>query len=155
MGALALIAIDGLALIIAPPPGVTTEDGGSAPALPAGIPFIAIVGALALIIIDGLALIIAPPPAITTEGVGLAPTLPPAGWKRSTRLCSSEAVLASETWVRNPVSRPKAIATTATSTAAPRPRRIHSPAPSERFIAAKTLPPTSSANASDVAAPAA
>ena len=66
-----------------------------------------------------------------------------------------EAVLASETWVRNPVSTPKKIATTATSTAAPRPRRTHSPAPSERFIAAKTRPPMSSANASEVAAPAA
>ncbi len=155
VGALALIAIEGLALIIAPPPAVTTEDDGSASALPAGVPFIAIVGALPLIAIDGLAPIIAPPPAITTEDDGLASILPPAGWKRSTRLCSSEAVLASETWVKKPVSTPTAIATTATSTAAPRPRRTHSPAPSDRFIAANTRPPTSSASASDVAAPAA
>ena len=42
-----------------------------------------------------------------------------------------------------------------TSTATPRPRRTHSPAPSERFIAAKTRPPTRSASASEVAAPAA
>ncbi|MDR8787910.1 hypothetical protein FEP82_05907 [Burkholderia multivorans] len=35
------------------------------------------------------------------------------------------------------------------------PRRIHSPAPSERFIAANTLPPITSATPSDVAAPAA
>ena len=41
----------------------------------------------------------------------------------------------SETRVRKPVSTPSAMATTATSTAAPSPRRIHSPAPSERFIA--------------------
>ena len=153
VGALALFIIAGLALIIAPPPsGVTTEDDGSA----ATLPFIAMVGALALIIIAGLALIIAPSPAMTSEDDGsAAATLADAGWMRSTRLCSSDAVLASETWVRNPVSTPKAIATTATSTAAPRPRRTHSPAPSERFIAVNTRPPISSANASDVAAPAA
>src|SRR6516225_5640 len=47
------------------------------------------------------------------------------GWSRSTRPCSSEAVLESETRVKKPVSRPKAIATTEISTATPRPRLIH------------------------------
>ena len=131
---------------------MTTEDDGSAAAFP---PFIAIFGALALIVIDGLALIIAPPPAMTTEDDGSAAAFLGGAWKRSTRLCSSEAVLASETWVRKPVSTPSAIATTATRTAAPRPRRIHSPAPSDCFIAANTRPPTRSAKASEVAAPAA
>src|SRR6516225_9135773 len=77
------------------------------------------------------------------------------GWSRSTRPCSSEAVPDSETRVRKSVSTPKAIATTETSTATPRPRRIHSPAPRERFIAANTRPPTARASARDVAAPAA
>src|SRR5262249_56838991 len=54
-----------------------------------------------------------------------------------------------------PVSRPKAIATTEISTATPRPRLIHSPAPRERFMAANTRPPTARASARDVAAPAA
>ena len=152
VGALALFIIAGLALIIAPPPsGVTTEDDGSA----ATLPFIAMVGALALIIIEGLALTIAPSPAMTSEDDDSAATLTDAGWMRSTRPCSSDAVLASETWVRKPVSTPKRIATTPTSTATPRPRRTHSPAPSERFIAVKTRPPMSRARASDVAAPAA
>ena len=156
VGALSLIIIEGMALIIAPPSGITTEDDGSVPSLPGGLPFIAMAGALALIIIDGLALIIEPPPSgITTEDDGSAVILADAGWMRSTRLCSRDAVLASETWVRNPVSNPKKIATTATSTAAPRPRRTHSPAPSDRFMAVKTRPPMSSAKASEVAAPAA
>ena len=43
----------------------------------------------------------------------------------------------------------------AAAPATPSPRRTHSPAPSERFIAANTRPPTSSASASEVAAPAA
>jgi hypothetical protein len=47
------------------------------------------------------------------------------------------------------------IAATAASTATPRPRLIHSPAPSECFMAANTRPPTNSARASEVAAPAA
>ena len=54
-----------------------------------------------------------------------------------------------------PVSRPSAIAPTPASSATPIPRLIHSPAPSERFIAANTLPPITSATPSDVAAPAA
>src|SRR5215467_11313982 len=77
------------------------------------------------------------------------------GWSRSTRPCSSEAVLESETRVKKPVSRPKAIATTEISTATPRPRLIHSPAPRERFMAVNTRPPTARASARDVAAPAA
>ena len=64
-------------------------------------------------------------------------------------------MLASDACVSTPVSRPSAMATTPTSTATPRPRRIHSLAPSERFIAANTRPPISSATASEVAAPAA
>ena len=86
--------------------------------------------------------------------VSIARICPPGGaWIRSTSPCSKDVVPASDTCVRNPVSRPSAIATTATSTAAPSPRRTHSPTPSERFIAANTRPPTSSASASDVAAP--
>ena len=73
----------------------------------------------------------------------------------SSRPCSRPVVLASEACVRAPVSRPRAMATTPTSTATPRPRRIHSLTPSERFIAAKTRPPISKATASEVAAPAA
>ena len=65
------------------------------------------------------------------------------------------AVVVAEIRVRNPVSSPSAIAATPTRTAAPRPRRSHSPAPSDRFIAAKTRPPARSARASEVAAPAA
>ena len=62
-------------------------------------------------------------------------------------------LLAEEIWVRKPVSRPSAMATTAASTSTPRPRRIHSPACSDFFIAAKTRPPTSRARAREVAAP--
>jgi hypothetical protein len=40
-------------------------------------------------------------------------------------------------------------------TATPSPRLTHSPAPSDLFITVKTRPPMISANASDVAAPAA
>ncbi len=74
---------------------------------------------------------------------------------RSTSDCSMRFVLAVETRASQPVSAPSAIATTATRTATPSPRRTHSPAPSERFIAAKSRPPTSSASASDVAEPSA
>src|SRR6516162_9015965 len=77
------------------------------------------------------------------------------GGRRSSRTCSSEAGPESETRVKKPVSTPKAIATTEISTATPRPRLIHSPAPRERFIAAKTRPPIARASARDVAAPAA
>ena len=78
-----------------------------------------------------------------------------AGRSLSTRPCSRGAVLASETRVRNLVSRPSAMTATAARTAVPKPRLIHSPAPSDRFIAAKTRPPMTSASASDVATPAA
>ena len=74
---------------------------------------------------------------------------------RSSSFCSSAAVVVAEIRVRNPVSSPSAIAMTPTRTAAPRPRRIHSPAPSDLFMAANTRPPASSASASEVAAPAA
>ena len=53
------------------------------------------------------------------------------------------------------MSSPKAIASAPTTTAPPSTRRIHSSAPSERFIAANTRPPSSSATASDSALPAA
>ena len=95
--------------------------------------------------------IIAPPVRAIEDGGAEAGV----GRKPSRSFCSIEAVLAYETRERNPVSRPKAIAATPASTATPIPRRIHSPIPSERFIAAKTRPPTSKASASEVAAPAA
>ncbi len=47
------------------------------------------------------------------------------------------------------------MAATPHSTSTPRMRRIHSPAPSDFFIAVNTRPPISSAAASDVAAPSA
>src|SRR3984885_9375881 len=64
-------------------------------------------------------------------------------------------VLDSESRRKTPVSQPNQIAPPPTSTATPSPRRIHSSAPSDRFIAANTLFPASSASASEVAAPAA
>ena len=60
-----------------------------------------------------------------------------------------------ETRVSTPVSSPSEIATTPHEHRRADPRRIHSPAPSERFIAVNTRPPISSATASEVAAPAA
>src|SRR5690606_3035808 len=54
---------------------------------------------------------------------------------------------------RMPVSQPSAMATTAHSAATPSPRRSHSPAPSERFMAANKRPPTTTASANDTAAP--
>ena len=60
---------------------------------------------------------------------------------------------ASEIRRRIPVSQPKAIATTPTNTATPSPRRIHSSAPRDRFMNAKTLLPANSASASEQAAP--
>src|SRR6185437_1125494 len=82
---------------------------------------------------------------------------PPRGCtpEMSTSDCSSPEVLCSDSRVSTPVSRPNATAPTAISTAAPRPRRIHSPAPSERLKNATTRPPMSSTTASEVAAPAA
>ena len=61
--------------------------------------------------------------------------------------------VASDTRVSRPVSAPSAIAATPHNTSAPSARRIHSPAPSDCFIAANTFPPTSNASASDTAAP--
>jgi hypothetical protein len=77
------------------------------------------------------------------------------GCRRSISACSTPLVLASDTCVSSPVSSPNAMTATPASTAMPSPRRTHSPAPSERFIAANTRPPISKAMASDVAAPAA
>ena len=73
----------------------------------------------------------------------------------SMSFCSTPFVPALDRRVSQPVSTPSATAATATSTATPSPRRTHSPAPSEFFSAPNTRPPISSANASDVAAPAA
>ncbi|MCY1364401.1 hypothetical protein D9M69_512010 [compost metagenome] len=73
----------------------------------------------------------------------------------STSACSIPLVDAVENRARIPVSRPRAIAATPASIAPPRPRRSHSPAPIERFIAVKTLPPSNKASAREVAAPAA
>src|SRR5471032_166651 len=86
--------------------------------------------------------------AMAGAGAGL-------GLNLSSSDCSSEVVLLFDTLVSKPVSRPRAMAATPASMARPRPRRIHSPAPSERFMAVNTLPPISRATASEVAAPAA
>ena len=51
------------------------------------------------------------------------------GASLSTKPCSSERRAGERDLREEPVSRPNAIATTAASTATPRPRRIHSPAP--------------------------
>ena len=69
--------------------------------------------------------------------------------------CSSLVVLASERLARKPVSSPSAMAATPASTSTPNARRSHSPAPSDCFMAVKMRPPTRSASASEVAAPAA
>ena len=106
-------------------------------------------GAFAVIdgpVIEGPAIV---SPAITFDAVRWGG----AACRRSSRPCSSWVVLAVEICVRKPVSRPRAMQATAPSTRTPRPRRIHSPACSERFIAANTRPPASSASARDVAAP--
>ena len=71
------------------------------------------------------------------------------------RASSRPPVVTVDSCASAPVSRPSAIAPTPASSATPIPRLIHSPAPSERFIAANTLPPITSATPSDVAAPAA
>src|SRR6516164_5389362 len=63
--------------------------------------------------------------------------------------CSIRVVPGVETRDRKPVSSPNAIASAPTTTAPPSTRRIHSSAPSERFMAANTRPPSSSAAASD------
>jgi hypothetical protein len=73
----------------------------------------------------------------------------------STSCCSIPDVATVEMRASAPVSSPSAIATTPSSIAAPMPRRTHSPAPSERFIAANTRLPISNATASELPAPAA
>ena len=65
------------------------------------------------------------------------------------------AVCALDSFERTRVSRPSAIAATPTSTSTPRTWRIRSLAPSDFFIRANSLPPTSKARASEVAAPSA
>ena len=50
-------------------------------------------------------------------------------WRRSRSVCSIPFVLASDTCVSSPPSRPGAMATTPARTATPSPRRIHSPRP--------------------------
>ncbi len=99
--------------------------------------------------------IIAELPAIAGPGSSRS-----ASWERSrsgmsfaNSHSSSFVVLAVETRASTPVSRPNAIASAPTTTAPPSARRIHSSAPSERFIAANTLPPSSSAAPSDTAVP--
>ena len=100
-------------------------------------------------------IIIAGPPFVVLADCVDALARSDGGRIRSIRLCSSDAVPDSETRVRKPVSKPNAMAATATGTATPKARLIHSPTPSDRFIAANIRPPTASASASDVAAPAA
>src|ERR1700722_2101467 len=74
---------------------------------------------------------------------------------RSSSDCSRRLVPASDSRVSTVLSQPKAMATTASRMALPNARRIHSPALSERFKAAKTRPPAAMATPKDVAAPAA
>jgi len=97
------------------------------------------------------AIIIASLEVVSLDGLGCGCW----GWKRSTRRCSRPVVLVSERRVRMSRSRPKATATTPARTAMPRIRRIHSSAPRERFMAAKTRSPARRATVREVAAPAA
>ncbi len=64
-------------------------------------------------------------------------------------------VPASEIFDSRPVSSPEAMATTPSRTATPSTLRTVSPILSEPFMAVKTLPPTNSASAREVAAPSA
>src|SRR6267378_7996960 len=89
--------------------------------------------------------VIAPLPACTVAS----------GWITSINDCSMRLVLVRDRRVKTPVSHPSAIATTATMTATPKPRRSHSPAPKERFSAAKTRLPAKVATASEVIPPSA
>jgi len=73
----------------------------------------------------------------------------------SISLCSTDEVPDTDSCASTPVSSPRAMAATPHNSAAPMPRRIHSPAPSDFFMALNRRPPTSSAHASEVAAPAA
>ena len=63
--------------------------------------------------------------------------------KASSKACSRRFVRLDDSCVSTPVSQPSAMAATAASTATPRPRRIHSPAPRELLSAANTRPPIS------------
>ena len=69
--------------------------------------------------------------------------------------CSTWLVLASDTLVRKPRSRPRAMTATPASTSTPRPRRNQASAPRPRFSKAKTPLPAFRAMPSAVAAPAA
>src|SRR5580704_7439265 len=69
--------------------------------------------------------------------------------------CSRLFVPLSDRRVSTVESQPNTIATTASNTATPRPRLIHSPVPSDFFRNANTRPPASNATANEVAAPAA
>src|ERR1700722_6381916 len=73
----------------------------------------------------------------------------------SMRDCSRLFVPLSDKRVSTVESQPNTIATTASSTATPRPRLIHSPVPNDFFKSANTRPPASNATANEVAAPAA
>jgi hypothetical protein len=92
--------------------------------------------------------LIAPDIAMAPPGESLGPM-------RSSSACSKWLVLLTDRRVRMPVSQPKAMAATATSTATPKKRRSHSPAAKERFIAAITRVLAAAATASEVAAPSA
>jgi hypothetical protein len=89
----------------------------------------------------------------TNEACGQA--CPSSGFSTSISFCSTLAVLPRDSWLGKPVSWPVAMSSTPSNTAPPMPRRSHWPTPSERLSSAKTRPPASNANASDVAAPAA
>ena len=102
----------------------------------------------AFVIMDGL-------PFMTTDDCVDPPASRDWGRSRAIKLCSSDAVLESETLARKPVSSPEATAATAINTATPNPRLTQSAAPNERFIVAKPRPPTRRTSASEVAAPAA
>ena len=71
----------------------------------------------------------------------------------SSRLCSNRVVFTNESCDSTLVSKPKAIATTPINTSAPKPRRTHSPAPSDFFIAANTPLPRKIAAPSAAAEP--
>src|SRR5215469_7385186 len=85
--------------------------------------------------------IFASPPETTPEDCAELSADFNVGWNRSSRPCSSEAVLESETRVKKPVSLPNTRATTKLSTATPGPRLSHSPAPRELFISVNRRPP--------------
>ena len=78
-----------------------------------------------------------------------------AGWILSMSDCSTLLVPCRERRVSTEESQPRTMAITANSTATPKPRRTHSPAPRDFFRKPHSLPPASKASASEVAAPAA